>query len=149
MALISNVTVTWDGAIVVDYPITLPPPNTSAKGIEKFITKICVQPAVYWGTPKANGTGGYTYASPRLIFVRWDDKIQSVSVNRGKEVTSIAELIVTEDLALQGMLLLNHTLEEVSGLSPLNIPDAVEIIKIEKVPMIKSTTVFIRKVYVK
>lgn len=149
MNLISNITITCDGAIVVDYPITLPPPNATATGIEKFITKVCVQPAVYWGSPKANGTGGYTYAPARLIYVRWDDKIQSVSINRGKEVTSIAELIVTEDLALQGMLLLNHTLAEVTGLNPLNIPDAVEIIKIEKVPMIKSNSVFVRKVYVK
>lgn len=145
MPTFDNILLRWDGSVVIQDTIL----STDPQGIEKFISKVCVQPAVYWENPRNNGTGGFTFDTPRMIYVRWEDKIQSINVARGKEVTSIAEVLVTEDLDLHGMLLLNTPFEQVGVLSPFDIAGAVEIVKIEKVPMIKSNSVFVRKVYVK
>ena len=116
--------------------------------ITSFISKVCVQTAVYWGSPVNDGYGGYTYATPVEIKVRWDDKQELFQNKHGVAVMSNAELLVQQDLHPEGYLYLGS----LSGLSmqqkvnPLLVPAAFPIQKIEKSPMIKSTTVFVRKV---
>ena len=55
-----------------------------ASGIEKFLQKVCVQTAVYWGSPVENGFGAKTFASPIEIKVRWTDKQQVIKGGDGK-----------------------------------------------------------------
>jgi len=118
-------------------------------GILQFIAKVCVQTAVYWGNPVPSGTGQMNYDDAREIFVRWTDKAQIVKSADGKEIVSIAEVLVQEDLGMEGLLYLG-SLSDFSPLqlsNPVNLEGVLEIKGKDKIPMIKSTTVFVRKVY--
>jgi hypothetical protein len=124
-------------------------------GIERFIQKVCVQTAVYWGNPKDDGYGGFTFDDPVNISCRWEDKIQIVATMDGQEVSSDSEILVTQDLDYNGYLYLG-TLEELSEdyteeelANPMNVPTAKAIISKSKIPMIKSTKEFVRIVYLR
>lgn len=124
-------------------------------GIERFIQKVCVQTAVYWGNPKDDGYGGFTFDDPVNISCRWEDKIQIVSTMDGQETSSDSEVLVTEDLDYNGYLYLgtleelleDYTEEELAN--PMNVPTAKAIISKSKIPMIKSTKEFVRIVYLR
>jgi len=119
-------------------------------GIEKFLQKICVQTAVYWGNPIPNGYGGMSYDVPIEIGCRWEDKAKVISDNTGQEIISLAEVLVTQDLSVQGILYLGKLtdLSTVQKANPALIENgAYSVKRIDKVPMIKSTTVFVRTVY--
>ena len=113
--------------------------------IEKFIRRVCVQTAVYWGNPRNDGMGGKTYDSPVEIPVRWDDKQQLIAGSNGKEITSDATVLVTQDLDQEGLLWLGFLQELNSNSNPPE--DAREIKGREKVPMIRKTDQFVRIVY--
>ncbi len=115
--------------------------------IEKFIKTICVQPAIYWGNPQPDGFGKYEFDAPVQIYVRWDDKNQVVTDKNGKEVLSNAEIMVTQDLDELGMLLLGELGDLDSTADPYE-SGAVTIMSKTKIPMIKSKTDFVRKVYI-
>ena len=124
-------------------------------GIERFIQKVCVQTAVYWGNPKDDGYGGFTFDDPVNISCRWEDKIQIVATMDGQEVSSDSEILVTQDLDYNGYLYLG-TLEELSEdyteeelANPMNVLTAKAIISKSKIPMIKSTKEFVRIVYLR
>jgi hypothetical protein len=124
-------------------------------GIERFIQKVCVQTAVYWGNPKDDGYGGFTFDDPVNISCRWEDKIQIVATMDGQEVSSDSEILVTQDLDYNGYLYLgtleelleDYTEEELAN--PMNVPTAKAIISKSKIPMIKSTKEFVRIVYLR
>lgn len=118
-------------------------------GIEKFIKSVCVQDAVYWSAPTPDGYGGYTFASPTAIKCRWDEKIELFTDAQGKEVTSKAIVLVTQDMQAEGYLYLG-SLSELSPdqkTNPKLINGAYIIRRFDKTPMIKSTTEFVRTVY--
>ena len=116
-------------------------------GLGKFITKVCTQTAVYWGTPVSDGSGGFTYADAVEISCRWDDIQELIIDNKGREIMSVAKLIVTQDLDQQGWLYLG-TLDDLdSAPQPLSSSGAYPIARITKIPELKSTTKFIRRIY--
>ena len=118
-------------------------------GIEKFIKKVCVQTAVYWGTPSPSDDGGMTFADPVEISCRWESKTKVIAGAKGREIVSVAEVLVTQDLDKEGYLYLG----ELSDLgsdeedSPEIVEGAYMIQRFDKIPMIKSTTEFVRKAY--
>ena len=138
--------------------------------IQKFIEKVCVQTAVYWGDPTPDGYGGKTYSDPVEIPCRWDDTLEVIKDERGEEIICKAKVLVTQDLEEGGMLYLG-TLEDLgivvggnvvigglgtgnivlAGLSkmshPEDVEDAYEITIIKKIPMIRSTSEYVRTVY--
>jgi len=138
--------------------------------ISKFIEKVCVQTAVYWGDPTPDGYGGKTYSDPVEIPCRWDDTLEVIKDERGEEIICKAKVLVTQDLEEGGMLYLG-TLEDLvivvggnvvmgglgtgnivlAGLSkmshPEDVEDAYEIIIVKKIPMIRSTSEYVRTVY--
>ena len=116
------------------------------KGIEKVVAKFCVETAVYWGNPQPDGYGGVVYDSPVEISVRWEDKTRIVTDKDGKEMLSLAEVLVTEDLDAGGMLTLGGLSDLTSEGEPAT-GSRHEILSISKIPMIKSTTDFVRTVY--
>jgi len=120
-------------------------------GIEKFIQKVCVQTCVYWANPVNDGYGGFTFDDPVEISCRWEDKNQICIGDDGQEVTSDSEVLVTQDLDKNGYLCL-CTLDDIDDddlNSPMNVSGASQIISISKIPMIKSTTEFVRQVYLR
>lgn len=125
-------------------------------GISKFISKIAVQTAVYWGSPVNDGYGTKTFAQPRELTppngVRWTDKQRVVYSAMGEQWISKAEVLVTEDLDLLGWLYLGSLNDFESGVDisdPMKVLGAFEITAFDKIPMIKSTTEFVRKAILK
>lgn len=125
-----------------------------ASGLIKFIKKVCVQSAVYWPAPTADGYGGMTYGVPKDIKCRWTDKVQVVKLQSAyiptsTEFVSYAEILLYEDVVLQGVLWQGTlaTLTAEQKVSPLTIDGAREIKTFEKVPLFRSTTEFVKKVY--
>jgi len=116
-------------------------------GIEKFIQKIAVQTAVYWGAPQSDGYGGYTFSSPVEINCRWEGVSEVITNKNGKEIVSNAKVLVTTDLDKEGFLYLGTMESGIDYSNPKNIEGAYVIQKIEKIPMIRSTTAFVRIVY--
>ena len=141
--------------------------------IQKFIEKVCVQTAVYWGDPTPDGYGGKTYSDPVEIPCRWEDTLEVIKDKRGEEIICKAKVLVTQDLEEGGMLCLG-TLEDLgivvtggnvvmgglgignivlAGLAkikkshPEDVEDAYEITMVEKIPMIRSTSEYVRTVY--
>lgn len=125
-------------------------------GIEKFVKSVCVQTAVYWGNPVADGYGGFTFDDPVEIKCRWEDKALIITDSTGIERMTDAQIMVTQDLDVLGFLYLG-TMDEVESMfesgeqdfDPMKVDGARQILAFEKVPMIKSTKVFVRQVYVK
>ena len=138
--------------------------------ISKFIEKVCIQTAVYWGAPTPDGYGGKTYSDPVEIPCRWDDTLEVIKDERGEEIICKAKVLVTQDLEEGGMLYLG-TLEDLgivvggnvvmgglgtgnivlAGLNkmshPEDVEDAYEITIVKKIPMIRSTSEYVRTVY--
>ena len=119
--------------------------------IDKFIQKVCVQTAVYWGNPQNDGYGNFVFDEPVEISCRWEDKAQIVVSNDGAETSSDAEVLITEDLDVDGYLYLGSLTDLDSDEldNPMTVEEARRIISYDKIPMIKSTTVFVRKVYLR
>ena len=117
--------------------------------ITSFIKKVCVQTAVYWGNPQNDGYGGTTFDYPVEIKCRWEDKERIQYSNMGKELHQKGEALITQDVDIQGWLYLG-TLDDfdssVDETDPLHVDGAYQIIAIDKIPLIKSTTEFVRKV---
>lgn len=118
--------------------------------IESFIKTVCVQVAVYWSAPVADGYGGFTFATPTEIYCRWDGKKEVFIDTQGRETVSKAKILVTQDLDEEGYLYLGELSDLTTAMkaNPKLVEGACLIRGFEKIPMIKSTSVFVRTVYV-
>ena len=116
-------------------------------GISKFIEKVCVQTAVYWGSPVEDGQGGMTFADPVEIACRWDISTTVISDSQGREVVSRAIILLTQDVDEEGYLYLGELDDLDSDPDPREVQGAYSIKQFSKVSMIKSTTEFVRTAY--
>lgn len=113
-----------------------------------MITANCNQTAVYWGSPTADGYGGFTFDDAVEISCRWEDKIGVFTNNRGEQVFSKAEVYVLQDLDENGYLYLGELDDLSSNPDDPMAEDNTYIIKrFDKSPRLGSTTEFIRKAY--
>jgi hypothetical protein len=112
-----------------------------------FITSISKQTAVYWGSPTKDGRGGATFASPEEIACRWEDKTQVVVGKDGKEITVDVIVMTNETLVNGGFLYLGELADLDSAPVPLEVSGAYEILSVRKVPLIKSSTKFVKTYY--
>lgn len=122
-------------------------------GIIQFIESVCVQTAVYWGSPAADGFGKKDFADPVEIAVRWTD-VEELHIKRGQGVPgqehiSNAEVLLTTEVERGGYLMLG-TLDDIpsDNPNPVAIEGAYEIEKVTKTPLFRSTDQFVRKAYV-
>jgi len=115
--------------------------------IEKFIEKVSVQTAVYWGSPTNDGYGGKTFADPVEIDCRWEDRTDVLRTSAGNEVVSKAKVLVTQDLDEEGFLYLGELDDLDSAPIPSEVDGAHKIVRFDKIPMIKKTDEFVRIVY--
>lgn len=122
-------------------------------GIERIINRMCVQTAVYWGSPTADGFGGINYDEAKEIKCRWENKSELITGgeadNPGEELISDAQVYVLEDLDELGYLFLGtlNDLDSDAQEQPETISTAFQIKKFEKTAAHRSTTDFLRKVY--
>lgn len=125
-------------------------------GISSFITNTCVQTAVYWGSPVEDGYGGKTFADPIELTppngVRWENRTdlgEKVLNRLGEIINCNAVVFVLQDLEEQGWLYLGtlDDLDSAEEADPMTIDDAFEIKRFDKIPAMRSTTEFLRKVY--
>ena len=118
-------------------------------GILQFISRVCVQTAVYWGTGVEDGYGKKTFATPREVLVRWEDKTVLHKDKDGKETTTIATVMVQEDMELGGLLYLGslNTFSPLELEDPYALDNVYEITAFDKIPLFRSTDKFVRKVY--
>jgi len=56
-------------------------------GIQKFINRNLPEIAVYWGNPKNNGYGGFTYNDPVEISCRWEEMRQVINMDNGERAS--------------------------------------------------------------
>ena len=118
-------------------------------GIISFINKVCVQTAVYWERPTNNGYGEQVFSLGVEISCRWDGKTKVITNKIGKEVTSMAQVLVTEELDDAGYLFLGtlDDLDTTEQMNPLLVENAYPIQQRAKTPLFKSTTEFVNTVY--
>lgn len=68
------------------------------------------QKATYWvGQP--DGFGGYTWSSPTVIDVRWQEKTEKTKDQQGEEVVSKSQVYCMENLDYGTMLYKGETTE--------------------------------------
>lgn len=115
--------------------------------ITKFIKYVCVQTAVYWGNPVNDGYGRLVYDSPIEIKCRWEDEQKIVAGGNGVEQTSVSNVLVTQNLDVQGMLYLGILNDLDSDQNPNDLTGAYQIIAKSVVPLFRSTTEFVHTVY--
>ena len=118
--------------------------------LEKLATILCVETAVYWGSPVSDGYGGMTFADPVEIKVRWDDTNEMVTDEKGDEKLSSARVTPLQDLDLNGKLFLGTLADLDSGEEgdPISIePRIFKIIKFDKIPAFASITDHWRTAY--
>ena len=121
-------------------------------GMESFIARLCVQTAVYWGNPTGDGYGGKTFDDPVEISCRWEDIVENINrvgARLGEEIVSMAQVYVTTDVEEQGYLFLG-TLDDLDSgeeADPTTIVKAYMINRFDKIPVLRSTTEFLRKAY--
>jgi len=118
-------------------------------GIQEFISSVCVQTAVYWLPGANDGYGARTWSTGVEIACRWDDEQELIMNKYGKEIMSQAKLLVTQDLDIEGYLYLGTltSLETAQKTNPKLVPTAYPIQKYSKSPEFKSTSKFVREVY--
>lgn len=106
------------------------------------------QTAVYWGTPVATGSGGFTYADPVEIDCRWVDSNRVIMASDGNEIVTRAEVQLAQDVEEQGMLFLGDfdDLDSAQEEDPTNLDGAFLIKRFDKVPTIRGNA-FFRKAY--
>lgn len=117
-------------------------------GILQFISKVCVQDAVYWAPGADNGFGEKSWTSTQ-IKVRWDGVSESITNKYGKEVISSAKVMVQQELNVEGFLYLGTlvSLSTAQKANPLLVNAAYPIQKLQTTPLFKSATKFVYEIY--
>lgn len=116
--------------------------------IISFISKVCVQDAVYWAPGTPDGYGGNTWTSTQ-IKVRWDGVSESITNKYGKEIISSAKVMVQQALNVEGFLYLGTlaSLTTPQKANPKLVNTAYPIQKLEMTPLFKSATKFVYQIY--
>ena len=117
----------------------------------KFIDSLCVQTAVYWHPPVNDGYGSHIYPNIDEIKVRWDGKTEVSKSADGTEVKARAEILIhseAPELKEEGFIMLGKLsdLSELQKQNPDEIETAYPIMGVEKTPLFRSTSEFVRKV---
>jgi len=106
-----------------------------------YITRNHKQKIVYWGNPQQDGWGGYSFDDPVEIMGRWEDKQKMFLSSDGKEIISMAEVYLGQDVDLMGYLYLGE-LSEISSSEegdPTSVSQAFPIRAFSKIPNLKGT----------
>lgn len=100
--------------------------------ILKFIERVCVQPAIYWGAPVPDGYGTFLFPDPIQVMVRWDEKATIILDNTGKEVLSKAQILCPNELQVGGMIMLGYLsgiVKEIESPTPTATPTPAPVVE--------------------
>jgi hypothetical protein len=113
------------------------------------LSKFFNQTAVYWGSPIPDGWGGFTYADPVEMAVRWSDmqeKFVSGSPDGSIEELLSRSVILSEtDFEVNGRMYLG-SLVDLDSTSTADDMGALTIKSVAKIPTIKADQ-FLRKAW--
>jgi hypothetical protein len=117
--------------------------------IENTLVRLCKQIAVYWANPVNDGYGGKTYAVPVEIQCRWEDRNETFLANTGNLMVSRSVVYPLIDLDQEGILFLGKLadLTTAEKNDPRLIDAASSVKRFDIVPILGSTTEFVRKAY--
>jgi hypothetical protein len=122
-------------------------------GIEATVAKFCVQTCVYWECLGPDGFGGQSFSEPVELSCRWDG-IQELNIDDTKqspaaEIISNAKVLLTQDVKLSSYLWLGFIANLPTEIdNPVQIPQAYQVTKFVKTPMVRKTNEFVRTAYV-
>ncbi len=118
-------------------------------GIIKFIDKISAQTAVYWNKIGNDGYGGQAWSTPVEFKCRWDDVVEIISNKYGEVVNTKSKILTNTGLNENGYLFLGSLadLTVAQKANPLTVPKAFPIQRVDKSPLIKSDTKFVKIVW--
>ena len=115
------------------------------------LTKFFNQTAVYWGSPVPNGWGGFTYADPVEVAVRWTDTQERFATAGGapgntvSEILSRSVILAETDFDVKGRMYLGALIDLDSGQEP-DYVDALTIESFSKIPD-KTASQYLRKAW--
>jgi hypothetical protein len=117
--------------------------------IENTLVRLCKQKAVYWGNPTNDGYGGKVFAAPVEINCRWEDRNETFLTNTGNTMVSRSVVYPLIDLDQEGFLALGSLTDFTTAqkADPRLIDAASSVKRFDIVPILGSTTEFIRKAY--
>lgn len=111
-------------------------------------TKFLKQRCVFWGNPKPDGYGSYSFDPPVELDCRWTDSVQVVSDGKGNDVVCKSVVMVAIDIQELAMLwlglLANLTTEQKAA--PGSIDHCYTVKRFDKIPTIKGAS-FLRVAY--
>lgn len=110
------------------------------------ITKVLRQTCVYWPPASPDKYGQPTYGDATELNCRWDDMNQEVIKEDGTIVMSQAEVMVSADVEIGGVLMLGELTDIEDETYPKKNNGAFEILKFAKNPNFKCTE-FVRTAY--
>lgn len=118
-------------------------------GLQQFISRVCVETAVYWAPGAKDGYGNNVWSEGVEISCRWDDKTEKIVDKYGKEIVSQAQLLITQDIDIEGYLYRGtlDSLETEQKSNPKLVTTAYPIMRYERSPEFKSTDKFVRVLY--
>jgi len=96
------------------------------------------QTAVLWMAGAQGFDGAYTYASPVEIACRWEDKIEIIKNNEGREIVSSARVFVDREITHDSYLYLG-SLASVSGSHPYDVNGAYLVLITQDVSNLRGT----------
>lgn len=101
------------------------------------------QIATYWGSPSQGGFGDVTFAAPKVVKCKWEDRTEIFTDPGGTQRTSRA-IVWTYDRLDDGGYLIqgNHT----SVTDPTSLQDAMEIKRSDEIPDLRGLN-YERKAY--
>jgi hypothetical protein len=117
----------------------------------RLIKKILKMRAVYWApTSDTDEFGNKLFAEPKVIKVRWEERVQEFAGPNNESMLSNAVVYTDRDVELLGVLKKLEKGETLSSLAsttnPFENEKAWEVRRFDKLPTIKATD-FIRQAY--
>lgn len=109
-----------------------------------ILTRMLKQKAVYWGPPVDDGNGGFDFPTPVEVNCRWENlegtMMGGTSGIKGPthDVFDKSTVFVSQDVVVDGYLLLGDLESSMMGLDPTDIPEAKKITGFQKVPNFKA-----------
>lgn len=91
------------------------------------------QDATYWGSPVSNGLGGYSFAAPKALKVRWEQKHEQYNNDMGDTKVSSAVVFLQQAVDTGGYLFLGKS----TATDPTNVAGAFRIEQYVEIPALR------------